>query len=281
MDLAHWGFRHWPFERSFQSARFFAGSLHEEGLARVMFLVEECRRFGIIMGPSGAGKTFLLKIMQQRAERIGRLTVRCDATGLEGNELARQIALACYAIGEADASIAKVWNSLNLRFMAMAMVQQPLVVIVDHFDFVHSNCLHTISRLNQLADTTGAKLTLVVATREPAIPISLNDIVELKIEIGCWTSDECSRFIKSAVSLAGCSKTLFTEDAATLIYELTHGIPANVVTLSSLALLAARESEAEIVGQEIIEALSAEVSSRTVGDYTEKRFRQARQALTS
>ena len=75
MDLAYWGFRRWPFERTFAPDRFFASPVHEEALARLLFLVEEFRRTGIVIGPAGTGKTYLLKQLQQRAERLGRLTV--------------------------------------------------------------------------------------------------------------------------------------------------------------------------------------------------------------
>lgn len=262
MDLAFWGFRRWPFERSFAADRFFAGSLHEEALARLLFLVEEHRRSGIVMGPAGTGKTFLLRLVQQRAERLGRLSVRCDATGLDGHELAGQIAVGCHISCDVDASSARIWSGLNARFAALAIVQQSIVVIIDHFDLVQFSCQQAVCRLHQLADSAGVTLTVILATRDRIVPAALTDFLDLRIDIAPWTVAECLQFINSAVAQAGSKEMLFTDEAVNSLHELTNGVPASVVAMCNLSLLAAMGREEKLITQEIVEAAASEVASR-------------------
>ena len=262
MNLAYWGFRHWPFDRSFAADRFFASPIHEEAMARLLFLVEESRRSGMLVGPSGTGKTYLLRLLQQRAERLGRLTVRCEATGLDGHELTRQIAFACHVHCDPQATPARIWNGLQSRFAAMALIQQPLVVVIDHFDLVENSCQQAVCRLHQLADAVGVKLTVVVATRDRVVPAALQNVVELRIDVAPWTAAETSQFVNMSIEHAGCTQILFTDEALASIHEMTNGIPATVVTLGHLSLLAAMGKEETLVTREFVEATANELLPR-------------------
>jgi type II secretory pathway predicted ATPase ExeA len=262
MDLAYWGFQRWPFERSFAADRFFASPLHEEALARLLFLVEESRRSGMIMGQGGTGKTFLLKLLQQRAERLGRVTARCEATTLDGSELAGQIAAACHAGCDPDASPARIWSSLQGRFAAMALIKQPLVIIIDHFDLVEFSCQQAVRRLHQLADATEAKLTVILATRDRIVPTALQDVVELRVDVAPWTLSETSDFIHSAIQNAGSAAMLFDDEAINAIHDATWGVPATTVSLASLSLLAAMGQDEMSVTREFVEAAAMELLPR-------------------
>jgi general secretion pathway protein A len=262
MDLANWGLRNWPFERSYAADQFFSSPMHEEALARLLFLVEESRRSGIVVGPSGTGKTFLLKLVEQRAERSGRITVRCDAVGLDGNELLSQIAAGCFVAVEPDASPARIWSGLSTKFTALKYVRQPIVVIIDHFDLVDFRSQQTVCRLRQVADSIGVKLTLIVATRDRVVPSILQDVLDLRIELAGWSFDETMHFISTALSKAGTSASFFTDEALHTIHDLTGGIPASVVSLCNLSLLAAVGCGDKLITSQIVEAAVDELSFR-------------------
>jgi general secretion pathway protein A len=262
MDLGFWGFRHWPFDRSFSVERFFASQQHDEAMARMLFLVEESRRCGIIVGPSGTGKTYLLKLLQQKSERTGRLTTRCEATGIEGDELIEQIAVGCNAVVDPDATSARIWSGLRARFAALAVIRQPLVILIDHFDQVEFRCQQAVWRLIQLAESVGLKLTLVMATRDCNFPSVLQDLVELRIDIASWSPAETAQFIKSAIEHAGCHNILFTNDALIAIHEVTNGVPARVVSMTSHSLLAARAQDQLLVTRQCVVSTASELLPR-------------------
>ena len=264
MDLAFWGFRHWPFERSASGDRPFVGAAQEEAFARLLFLVEERRRCGLLSGAAGTGKSCLLRQVQTSATRLGRLCVRVDAVGLGDNELAWRVADGCQADCDADDSPAKLWSRLQTRFAGLAIVQQPVVALIDHFDLVEFGCSQTLGRLMQLSDTTGTKLTVLIAARERCTAPLLLDAVELHVELSAWSVDETARFLWDSLRRAGSCESIFTADAIQTIHALTHGNPSKVVWLCDLALLAAMSEDRRRVDSQIVEAAAMELSPRSL-----------------
>lgn len=265
MDLGYWGFRHWPFVRSFASDRLYAGPQHEEAMSRLLFLVEECRRCGILLGSSGTGKTFLLKLVGQRAERLGRNVVHCESTGMNSDDMIAQVATHCRVDCGSHVTRSRIWNDLRVRFTAKALVRQPLVLLVDHLDPMTTDCLPAIRRFHQLADLVGLKLTIVLAMSHGAIPSSLQELVELQIELAPWTASETSQFIRTAIARAGHPQILFTGDAVEAIQDFSGGIPARIITIGNLCLLAAQAQGESRVTEEIVESVAMELAPRSIG----------------
>jgi len=281
MDLSYWGFQRWPFERTFAQDRFYTSPIHEEALARLLFLVEEHRRMGLLTGPAGTGKTYLLRLLYERAERLGRLTVRCDATGMSGIELAMQIAIACHVPVAVDDSPLRVWHGISERFAALTLVQQSVLVIVDHFDHAEHSCQQALCRLRQAAEAAGTKLTMVLASRERVVPSLLQDHVELGIDVVPWTADETTQFIQFCLARANSKEMLFTDEAVTAVFEATSGVPNSIVMLCSLALLAAKGQDATVVTSECVVACAGELPRRSVDHGVANRTAGARSMVGS
>ena len=90
----------------------------------------------------------------------------------------------------------------------------------------------------------------------------MQDLVELRIDIAPWNASETAKFIDSAIEHTGCNVTLFTDDALIAIHEVTNGVPARVVSLSSHSLLAARAQDQMLVTREYVEAAASELLPR-------------------
>ncbi len=259
MDLSFWGFRHWPFARSVSERQLFVGAAHEEARARLLFLIEERRRCGLLSGATGTGKSCLLRQVQSAAMRLGRLCIRLDATGLDASEFAWQLADGCHAECRVSDSSAQIWSSLQARFSGLAVVDQPVVLLIDHFDLVEFGCGQTLRRLMQLADSTGADLTVLIAARERFTAPLLLDMVELHVELTAWSESETSRYITDAIRHAGTRETIFTTDAVSTIHRHAQGNPARVAWLCDLALLAAMSGDQRRVTAHVVNAAAKEL----------------------
>ena len=57
---------------------------HEEAMARLEYLIEQRRRFGLLRGPAGTGKSLVLKEAAREAKRLGRDVAAVSKTTYTG-----------------------------------------------------------------------------------------------------------------------------------------------------------------------------------------------------
>jgi general secretion pathway protein A len=144
----------------------------------------------------------------------------------------------------------------------LALVGQPIVVLIDHFDLVEFGCSQALRRLMHLADVTRADLTVLIAARERFTAPLLLDAVELSVELTPWSRLETAQFITDATRESGVKTLLFSDDAIEAIQNVTHGVPAEVVWLCDLCLLAAMSRDVHHVDSELVESAASELSPR-------------------
>jgi type II secretory pathway predicted ATPase ExeA len=107
---------------------------------------------------------------------------------------------------------------------------------------------------------------MILATRDRMVPAALQEMIELRIDVAPWTATESAQFI-AALKQAGVSHEIFTGEAINAIHDLTNGVPATVVTLCNLSLLATMERGEKLITSEFVEAAVSEMPSR-IGDRT-------------
>ena len=87
MYARHWGLVDIPFQSTVDRRWFYEGPSHEEALARLLFLVEQHRRLGLLIGAAGTGKTMLLSVLQRSAAQAQTEVVDVNVAGRSGNEV--------------------------------------------------------------------------------------------------------------------------------------------------------------------------------------------------
>jgi general secretion pathway protein A len=268
MDLAYWGFRRWPFQRQRTVDQPGLGASHEEALARLLFLVDEHRRFGLLTGVAGTGKSCLLRRVKSYAERRGRVCLEVDATGVAAGELAGRIAEQFPVDCEPGATPARCWSLIQRELANQALVGRAVVAIVDHFDPAEPGGAAQLLRLMNLAESLGTELTLLVAARSPISNVDLRenfdlrDNVELSVELTGWSLAETGRFITETLRTAGAVSDIFAPDSVAAIHEITAGIPRDVVRVCDLSLLAAMSEGRLEIAAETVKAAAAELAPK-------------------
>src|SRR5258708_4541956 len=87
MYTSYWGLSDIPFKNTLNPRCFYESAGHEEALARLMFLVEQHRRCGVLSGPSGTGKSLALEVLRREALRTGAEVALVDLRGCGGREM--------------------------------------------------------------------------------------------------------------------------------------------------------------------------------------------------
>jgi len=262
MYQSYWGIDQSPFSGRFDPRFFFESPTHEEALARLNFLVEQQRRMGLLLGPAGSGKSFLLDVFAAAMRRQHRAVVRLALPGREPLEVLGELLGRLGRPAAPDRGLPYLWRRLSDSLAEQRFQRTPVVLLLDDAARAEPEVLALLERLSRYDLSPQTQLTIVLSC-EPeglgALGRRLLDLVELRIELEPWESATASDYLQTALSRAGRRQPLFDSAAMERIHQLSGGIPRRVAQLADLALLAGAGSDADRVSAETIDAVHQEL----------------------
>lgn len=268
MYPSHWGLSQSPFGPQLDPRHFFASPGHEEALARMHFLIEEHRRMGLLVGPSGSGKSLLLEIIAQRVRAWGRAAAKMSLLGIESAGFLATLADELRVVLPKEAPNWRIWQQLERRLRENRYQQLETVILLDDADQATPEVLTQVTRLAKYDLVPETRLTVVLAGQEDRmgqLGETLLDMAELRIDIPVWEPEDTQGFLSRSLEQAGGRSVLFEEDAARRMHVLADGSPRRVRQLADLALLAAAGMNLDTIGVETVEAACAELGVHQPG----------------
>jgi len=263
MYQQYWGLSERPFPSRVGLAEFFESPSHEEALARLQFLVEQRYRVGLLLGPSGSGKSLLMNVFAQMLRRSGRKAALLSLMGQDVNGFVTQLALQLAVEPARRPSPEALWQPIVDRIVANRYQRRDTVLLLDDADEAAEPVLARIVRLVECDVSPESRLTAVVAAekgRPHRLGRRLLDLTELKIEIEPWTTEETAAFLRHALSQAGRDRAIFDNGAVDRLHQLTNGVPRRICQLAELALAAGAGQEKAEIGGETVEAVFEELA---------------------
>jgi general secretion pathway protein A len=264
MYETHWGLRESPFLGCLAAEFFYQSPTHEEALARLHFLVDQRRRLGLLVGPSGSGKSLLLEVFAQQLRRSGQPVARLSLLGLQADEFLWQLATAWGLNAEPTASLGALWRLLADRLTEYRYQQAAVVALFDDADQADPHVLTHVNRLTRYDTSSELRLTVVLAGRPEGIKrldAHLLDLVELRIDVEPWEQADTQQFLTASLAQAGRQSPLFAELAVAKLHELAHGIPRRVSQLADLALLAGAGQNLQQIDASVVESAYQELGA--------------------
>ena len=147
---------------------------------------------------------------------------------------------------------------------ALRLSQLQTVILVDRLDRADEDCVQMLERLLQLDQGPSCWVTLVGATRSPALRGSSAGLLErsdLRVELIPWTPEETGEYVRAALRRAGCDRELFDDEALQAVFECSRGIPRNVNRVCDLSLLAAMGQPQEMIDAATVHAAAEELQA--------------------
>jgi len=263
LPLKHWGLERWPFCTSPGVGQFYPTAGHNEALARIEYLAAGHRRLGVLLGESGMGKSLVLRIAAGQLGRQRRAVALVDALGATTREFMWQVACGLGTTPREDADTPWLWRQVADRVAENRAQQVDTVLLVDSAGQAGPDLATQIARLARLDSTASARWTIVLAA-EPAQAArwdeSLRTLVDLRIDVAAWTSEDTIGFVQTALVEAGRFDPLFEDDALALLHELACGVPRQVARLADYALLTGAAAGVATIDAAIVESAGDEIA---------------------
>ncbi len=262
MYQAYWGFREKPFPDGVDPRRYLPSPSHEEALARLHYLAEGGPRLGLLLSPSGCGKSLLLEIFARQLRYAGCQVSQVSLLGLEPHGLLWQLAADWGLNPDRAASTFELWRAVSDRLAENRWQGLRTVALFDDGDDASPDVLDQVGRICRAAPGSEAKLTLVAAGRTERLSFfgrRLLELADLRIDVVPWDLADTEQFITRSLARAGRKGPVFTADALIRLDELSGGIVRRLSQLADLALLAAAGGQLSLVDTHTVESVHDEL----------------------
>ena len=266
--LRHWKLSRSPFTLGAAGRGTFTGGTIEEALARSHFLVTQEKRLGLVLGPSGVGKTTFLKYFcrarksQFTRENVAMIDLRCA----DGESVPNRILNSFFPFQEGLLSKQECWSKINDLLFAESAVGHRTVFLLDNLHGTYEEVFQAISQL--WSSQIGWSMLLCLDHDAVVdLPRWFIDQCELRIDLPSWDLGQTADYFDFAFQHAGGPDDIFNGQAITRIQELSDGIPRKIVQIAELALVAGAVRKAEKVTSELVDQVCDEFTLSVGGKF--------------
>jgi len=259
MYESHWGLSESPFASRLSTKWFHESPVHDEALARMFYLIEQRRGFGLLSGSSGTGKTFTLRHLAEQIPRSQRRVASVDTLGMNGHELLWQLAVSLGLTPREGESRWNLWRRVTDHTKALQLARVQTVFLFDHLERADRTCHAMVERLFSAANSAGGLTTFIASVRSSdvaGLAEFLSDLSDLRVELASFQIDETEDFIRSLLSKSGCQRKAFSNDAVIRIHSHSRGVPRLISRLCELSLIAAMAEDSHEIDADLVDSVA-------------------------
>ncbi|MDQ2896186.1 MAG: AAA family ATPase [Actinomycetota bacterium] len=263
---AHYGFTRMPFGKDLAPGMLHGHRSHAEAVARISWCISE-QAIGVVSGECGAGKTVAARaaVSGLDASRHTILYLGTPGVGLRGIYSTIVTALGGVPRFHHATLIPQAQELLAAETSERG---KQVVLVIDEAHLLSPECLEGIRCLSNTSMDQTAPFSLLLLgqptlrrrLRQGAFA-ALDQRIGLRYALNGLDAAETTSYVAHHLALAGRSDTIFSDDAITLIHDVSRGLPRQVNNLAVQSLIAAFAARKAIVDESAARAAVAEVSA--------------------
>jgi general secretion pathway protein A len=259
LNLAFFGLQQKPFNPTPDPAFLYPSPGHREGLAQLLYGVQEHKGFILLTGEVGTGKTTLLRTLLSRLDGNTASAFVFDTT-LPFEGLIEYI-LEDFGVAKPGESHAQRLIALNNFLIERRRAGQNTVLVLDEAQNLDVRALEQIRLLSNF-ETATEKLLQILLVGQPELLDKLDrpDLRQLKqrISLRCrilpLTGQQTRDYIRTRLRIAGANDLgLFSDAAITGIAEYSGGIPRLINAVCDHCLLIGYADQIRRIDRKIAE----------------------------
>lgn len=270
MYTAYWNLRESPFLNVDNEALLYPSPQLQEGVARLYYLIDQERTAGMLTGPYGVGKTFLLSCLVRRSKSLNLPLIRFDAIPDGSLPMARHILQRLEIKGDTPTLADAL---MLMRTRCMETERRPLsrhILLIDEAQYLtEKDGLYLVHFLCNLMIETpkGHKnlfTTILSGTPQLAESIrnyeSLQRRVQLSWALKPLDERQTIEYVQHHMRSAGGDIWSFSLEALKAIHVYTGGVPRNINNLCDTALMLGFASRASSITPELVQLAAADTN---------------------
>jgi len=259
LNLAFFGLEQQPFNPTPDPRFLYLSPGHREGLAQLLYGVQEHKGFILLTGEIGTGKTTLLRTLLSRLDDHPASAFVFDTT-LPFEGLLEHM-LEDFGVGKPGGSHVQRLIALNNSLIERRRASQNTVLVLDEAQNLDLQALEQIRLLSNF-ETQTEKLLQILLVGQPELLDKLDrpELRQLKQRIGLHcrilplTAEQTRDYIRTRLRIAGATDLgLFSDAAITRIAEYSGGIPRLINTLCDHCLLIGHADQIRRIDRAIVE----------------------------
>ena len=265
MYLKHWGLSRRPFDNSQALELFVPVESAMLGLTKLRYCAAMGLGAACIYGPSGSGKSELLRMAMRDFRNSGWATAYIANPSGPREEVFRNL-LRQYEGGAEGCGSAL--EALERRLLELAHAGGRTLLVVDEAHSVRDLALLEELRMLMNLEHEGAPALSILLGGQHGVLERLAEAgsfdarLAMKIRALPYTEEESEAYMLARLKSAGCTRGIFTRQAACMVYEASGGLPGNINRICELALVTASSTGSDRIRPELVRVIASELGLR-------------------
>jgi general secretion pathway protein A len=259
MYQSHFTLKTQPFSEHAPATSLWIDGRMQEGLARLNYLVTG-GTLGLVTGPTGAGKSALLKRFLHELSRQQCESVYCHLTCMNSIGLLKQV---LSQLGEVPRrGKERLFEQILQR---AGRSDCTLLLIIDEAHLLEGESLTDLRLLVSSAIDVGPPLKILLVGQEPLRATlrqtqhqALLNRIQVHYRVRPLTKEQTGRYIDVQMKQAGGAEDIFDTSVKELIHDFTGGIPRAINNLATACLLQAASGNVARIDEAVFQQTSAE-----------------------
>jgi general secretion pathway protein A len=259
MYQEHFQLKMQPFSEHAAATSLWVDGRMQEGLARLNYLVDNAT-LALVTGPTGAGKSALLKRFLHELSRQQCESVYCHLTHLKSTGLLK---LLVSQLGEVPRrGKERLFEQILQR---ASRTECTLLLIIDEAHLLDGEALTDLRLLVSSAVDVAPPLKILLVGQEPlrstlkqAQHRALLNRINVHYRIKPFTKEQTGRYIDIQMKQAGGPEDVFDTSVKELIHDFTGGLPRQINNLATACLLQATARNVMRIDDALFQQTSAD-----------------------
>ena len=257
MFLQYWGLKQPPFNNVPSETSFFRSSQHEEAFSRLKYVIEYRKGVALLTGDVGCGKTTVAKALQHSLNSDKYQFLLLANPAMAPLDFIKAILIICG------------------KQMVKGTKPQLLSQLKDHLDHNETKGVRTVLAIDEaqvikkqetmdelrmllnLQRNEQFLLTLLLLGQPPLLKRitelhPLKERISVRYKLAPLDEKSTLRYIMYRLEYAGADPDLFSNEAVSLLYQYSDGIPLRINNVCDRSLLIGFMRKANVVNTQIV-----------------------------